>query len=157
MNFELTESQIQTGILSYLACRPGMICKIELSGKPMKDGRGRVKLVPFRNKYYRTGMSDIYYLESGKCYWFEVKNVKDCAKITNAKLKGPENWRKKMMLPSWQRERNQYYFLREAVQFGACGGFVCSPESVRHIIETMPTAVAFTDPSDLDRAITFNQ
>ena len=69
----MKETQIEEQILSFLQARGGLVLKIPSTG--YFDAKKKV----FRkqvSKFVRRGISDIFYIENGKTYFFEVKSVK---------------------------------------------------------------------------------
>ena len=131
------ESEQQKLILDYLHYN-GFVCKIELSGKPKKEN-GKIKLIPFKNKYFKLFMSDIYFLYKGETFWFEVKDPKDIewlkTKILLNRLDEPIKTRKH------QRIIGQYRFLEDIIKNGAYGGFVSNLTIVKAIICEKPKKV----------------
>lgn len=127
-----TEIECEKEILDYLGSRGGFPCKIHLSGKPIKIGRS-FKLIPFKNKYYRKGMSDILYIEKGRLFVFEVKTedeykkaIKNINRLTKAFSE----------LPKYLHHlKEQSDFIKKVKEAGGDGGFVFSVNCVKKILE----------------------
>lgn len=129
---KVLEKHVQGLILDYLSNLGGFVCKIELSGKPIYRG-GKLQLMPFKNKYYRTGMSDILYFYKGSVFCFEVKEPSEHEKIKKhfnriADLSYQE-------LPKYLRHyKAQYEFIESIKKQGGYGGFVSNLMEVKEIL-----------------------
>ncbi|MCJ7804420.1 hypothetical protein MUP35_01670, partial [Patescibacteria group bacterium] len=73
---EPSEKEIQDAIMNYLTLVKFFVIKIEGGGRPLKT-KGGLVMVPFMNKFYRKGCSDIFAIKDGKFYAFEVKTPKE--------------------------------------------------------------------------------
>lgn len=129
---EDSEKAIQDRILEYLNLfEKGFVSKIEIGGMPVRVNKNIISLRPFRNRYHRRYMSDIYFLKEGVSFWFEVKRQKEGLKISE---KFKNDWARWINLKSNTQINGQYNFLEEVIANGAYGGFVCCIEDVRDII-----------------------
>lgn len=127
-----TEQQIKSYILHYLDSLPdSFVCNIELSGRPVKTRSGHTILIPFKNKFYRTGMSDILFWKNGKSYAFEVKTPSELKWWLNKIKKNTIDLTKKKDRHFWE----QTEFLQEINAAGGKGAFVSSVEMVKSMIE----------------------
>ena len=128
----MTETQIQNFILDYLNALGGYVCKIELSGKPVKTPQG-FKLIPFKNKYYRKSMSDILFFYKSNFYAFEVKTPQEHEKVK----KNLNRFRTKTInqIPKYLHHyKKQFDFIECVKKQGGHGGFVSSLSDVKNIM-----------------------
>ena len=130
----MLENPIQNFLLDYLGhLKNGFVMKIELSGKPIRNGNKIVKIIPFKNKYYRKGMSDILFCYKGKFFCFEVKKkdehekiLRNYERIKNTPIK---------MLPNYlHHAKEQMNFIQEIKRAGGDGDFVSNLEHVKEIL-----------------------
>lgn len=135
---EMLEQPIVKLICDYLSLlRGGFVIKHELSGKPVKV-KNFIKLVPFKNKYYRRGLSDIEFLYRGKTFYFEVKTNKElkwwAKKYPTVKHIDPSTLtaNKDKKVKHFLEQQN---FLDNVNRTGNVGRFVDSLEMVKEIIK----------------------
>lgn len=107
------EGAIQQQILKGLSDH-GMAIKIEMSGRPVRDKKGNQRLIPFNNKFYRTGISDIMFISQGSVFFLEVKTPEAGEKIWKAREQGLKYFNPETCPKSWRVVAKQFQFLYEA-------------------------------------------
>jgi len=131
----VNENDAQSFLMDYLDSLGGFVCKIELSGKPIKGKGGSIiKLVPFKNKYYRKGMSDCLYFLNGRFFAIEFKTNEEHRKIKRniERLKCCT----RDQLPKYlHRVKDQYDFIERIKGCGGAGGFASTLGDVKEILK----------------------
>lgn len=75
--FNFKEKPLEKIILDYLNRIPNSYTiKHELAGRPIKKGNYYI-LIPFKNKFFRKGHSDVTFLFNKTSYYFEIKTPKE--------------------------------------------------------------------------------
>lgn len=126
----MTENQNETLILEYLEKRSPVALKVPSVGYfDAKVGRYRKQV----SKFVRKGISDVFYLEGGEFYVFEVKSDTEHKYIKKhlddiMKSHGIGLNKKRMHI------YEQALFIEDVKREGGFGGFVSTVEDVMEII-----------------------
>ena len=131
----MLENDAQSFLMDYLNNLGGFVCKIELSGKPLNGAGGKIiKLIPFKNKYYRKAMSDCLFFYRSNFYAFEFKKIDEHEKIKR-QLHRFETMTVEMLPEYLHRAKDQYDFIEEIKKQGGYGGFVSTLKDLKDIID----------------------
>ena len=128
------EKNVELEILKKLNARSGVVHKIDRGGRPLRTATGKTIMIPFKNEFAPKGMSDIFYLENGVPFFFEVKNP---ARIKWYSKKLKEGTLKMALAtnPRYKTEMHQWNFLETVIEYGgAFGGYVSSFRGVEEIL-----------------------
>ena len=141
MKKDYSEKHCQQLILEYLSTF-GLALKIEQSGTPIYQNGIITAMAPFKNSHFVKGVSDIFFLQKGTPYFFEVKAPKVLEVMqTKWVSQNFQEWlfKNDTILRQWN-------FLDAVTQNGGYGGFVSNPDHCRRIIELKAKNVVIPHP-----------
>lgn len=131
----LSEADIKKTIMDYLEYRSnGFVMEIQVSGRPLIT-KGGFKMIPFKGKYFRSGMSDVFYVENGKFYAFEVKKPTELKWWIRNKAKIMMQNPKQITNKKHKHFYEQQEFIHRCKKAGCVADFVCS---LRQVVELLP-------------------